>query len=221
MWQTIKNYFKEQSKTEKKKLKDMTLKEKIEYIWEYYRLHIIGTIIIIFIAGSIINGILNPPLPPFAGIALYEIYLGENFENEFEQTITEKLINDPALEKLYIHSFISGGDPSAEMALGQKLMAMLTTNELDLFIAETDVFKDFIYEDMLLPINEAGIFVPEELLVYGQTLENPEELAYGINLKDSELFRGFNVLGEKLAVGVIVNTVRLENTISVLKYILE
>jgi len=220
MWQKIKNYFKEQSKVEKKKLKDMTFKEKFEYIWQYYKIQIIIIAVVIIFLGSIINGILNPPTPAYAGVAIYEVYLGENFETEFERIMTEALIEDPMLQKIYIHSFLSGDDPSAQMAMVQKLMAMLATRELDLFIAENEVFERYISEGMLAPLDRTGVTAPEELLVYGTTDEDERLLAYGINLKNSAIFKDLGIKGEMLTIGVTVNTERLDNTIALLKAVL-
>ncbi|MEK6263486.1 MAG: hypothetical protein N2B06_01685 [Clostridium sp.] len=36
-------------------LKSMSKKKKAEYIWDYYKLHIIGTLVIISIVGSLIH----------------------------------------------------------------------------------------------------------------------------------------------------------------------
>jgi len=220
MWQRIKDYFREQSKVEKKKLKDMTFKEKIEYIWQYYKIQIVIVVVVVFILGSIVNGILNPPTPIYAGVAIYEVYLGESFDTEFERIMTETLIEDPMLEKIYVYSFISGDDPSAQMAMVQKLMAMLTTKEIDLFIAENGVFAMYIAEGILAPINQTGIIAPEELLVYGTTDEDERPTAYGINLKDSAVFKDLGIKGEMLTVGVTVNTGRPDNSIALLKAIL-
>jgi len=113
MWEKFKKYFKEQSTEEKKKLKDMTFKEKIDYIWTYYKLQIIIIAVVVIFIGSIINGILNPPTPYYSGVAFYELYLGDNFDENFERILTERLIEDPSLEKIYIHNFFGGDDPTA------------------------------------------------------------------------------------------------------------
>jgi len=220
MWQKIKEYFREQSKVEKKKLKDMTFKEKIDYIWTYYKIQIIIIAVVLIFLGSIINGILNPPIPSYAGVATYELFLGDDFDAEFERIMTEQLIEDPKLEKIYVHSFLSGDDPTAQMAMAQKLMALLTTRELDLFIAENEVFEGYIREGMLMPVNQTGLKISEDLLVYGSTEDDETELAYGINLKNSGVFNDLGIRGEMITIGVIVNTERLENTLALLEAIL-
>jgi len=217
MWERIKEYFKEQSRTEKKKLREMTFKEKAEYIWEYYRFQIIAAVVVIAVAGSIIHGILNPPIPSFAGVALFEVYFGETFEKEFERITAEALIEDRELEAVYTHSFLSGGDPSTEMINVQKLMAMVSTNELDLLIAENEMFLSFIEEDFLMPLSDAGIVLNEGALVYGEN-EAGESAAYGVNLKDSALFYDLNVIGEKISAGIIVNSTRAENAARLLEF---
>ena len=221
MWERIKAYFKEQSKTEKKKLSEMTLKEKIEYIWEYYKLHIIGGILVIFVAGSIINGILHPPLPPYIGVGFYEIYLGEDFDAEFARAVSDALGVETERELEYPHFFISGEDPSAQMVIAQKLMAMLSTNELDLLITDNEAFYGFAYESYFMPLSEIGAAAPEEQLVYCESAETPGELAYGIRLTESALLDSLGIRGDALTIGVIINTARKTNALDVINLLLE
>jgi len=216
MWQKIRDYFKEHSRVEKKKLKEMTLKEKIEYIWEYYKIHIISAVIVIFIAGSIINGILNPPVPAYAGVAFYETYLGEDFEAEFTATLNGALVEDTSIETVYAHFLLSGGDPSVEMALSQKLMAMLVSHELDVIVIETEMIERFIYDGMLMPLSEAGLSLPDDILIYGESSEVPGEFAYAANLTNSALFKDFGIKGEMLCAGVVGNSQRVENAAAVM-----
>jgi len=220
MWEKIKEYFKHHSTVEKKKLSEMTFKEKAEYVWEYYKIHIIAAAVVIIIAWSFINAALNPPVPPYAGVALYEIFLGEEFNEEFTRAVNEELVGD-ARETLIPHLFVSGDDPTAQMVVIQKFMAMITTKELDLFIAEIGVLEEFIGEDLFFRFDQTGLTVPEDRLIYGSTPDNPESLAYAVNLKGSSFLNKFGVRSEALAAGIIINTPRFDNAVAVLNFLLE
>ena len=46
---------------ERAKLKAMTFNEKRLYIWEYYKLHILGLIIVVGVSGAFINNVIINP----------------------------------------------------------------------------------------------------------------------------------------------------------------
>ena len=212
MWERIKEYFKEHSRTEKKKLSEMSFSEKCAYIWEYYKLQIIGFIILVAVVASIVHNALNPPLPAFAGAGFYEIYFSDAFYEGLKDKITDTLIADPEAEEFYIHQLVSGDDPSMEMAIAQKLMAMVMVNEIDFIIATGDYFASFAYQDFFLSLDETDIKIPEALLFYSESSENPAELPYGANLINSALFRELGVAGGvDIYIGVISNTIRMDN----------
>ena len=212
MWERIKTYFKEHSQTEKKKLSEMSFTEKCAYIWEYYKLQIIGFIVLVVVVTSIVHNIMNPPLPAYAGAGFYEIYFSDEFYDGLKETITKTLIADPGAEEFYIHQLVSGDDPSMEMAIAQKLMAMVMVNEIDFIISTEDYFASFAYQDFFLDIGETDIAVPEELLFYSETSENPMVLPYGANLKNSALFKELGLAGGvDVYIGIISNTIRMDN----------
>ena len=219
MWEKIKLYFKEQSTAEKKKLKDMTLKEKIEYIWEYYKLHITAAVIVVFIAASVINNVMNPPVPSYAGITFYEVYISDEDNDAIKQVLTEALIENRDEYEIYMHHMVSGGDPQAEMAIVQKLMAMIMVNEIDIIIAERDVFASFAYEEFLADLNRFGVVFPKELVMESQTAENPELMPYGVSLSGSPLFNALGITQwMDLYVGVAGNVDKPDHAVNILKF---
>jgi hypothetical protein len=220
MWEKIRGYFKEQSQTEKKKLSEMSLKEKIEYIWEYYRLHIIAGAIVIFIAGSIINGILHPPTPRYAGIAFYEVYLDETHDKAFIDALSDGLIDDPSAYAIYTYPLVSGGDPEAQMAVTQKFMAMMMTNELDMIIADSETFPMFIYDIYYADLDQIDIQIAEELLLYGESSEDAEPRPYGVSLKNSALFKDLGLRSDDLYAGITSNSEQPERALNILKKLL-
>lgn len=69
-----------------KKLKDMTLKEKISYIWHYYKIHIIVFIIVIICTVSIIGTIRNNSKPTY----IQAVFINANTAySKVEPTVAE------------------------------------------------------------------------------------------------------------------------------------
>ena len=195
----------------------MPFKDKIWYIWEYYKLHIIAFVIIVIIAGSVINNILNPPVPPYAGIAFYEVYTSEEQNGILTQTLSDFLIDDPNEYEIYLHPLLSGGDPQAEMAMMQKFMAMIMVNEIDLIIAEKEAFEAFAREAYFLDINLTGISVPDASLLKSATIEDGDIRPYGISLDASGLFNQMGFMSpDTFYIGVTVNTDKREHVTAIL-----
>jgi len=116
---------------------------------------------------------------------------------------------------------VSGDDPSVEMAMAQKLMAMVMVNELDFLVVTGDYFESFAYQDFFLSLDELDIDIPEELLLYSESSENPEVLPYGIDLGSSPLLKELGLIqNHGLTLGVVINTIRPENVIAIINLLL-
>ena len=213
----------EQVKSEISKLSKMSLKEKLEHIWTYYKFLLIAIAVIVIVAVSIIGALLNPDPPTFASIAFYEVYLGDAFDAEFKEILTGELIGEGDNSAITTDFMFSGGDPSAEMAMVQKLMAIVSSRSLDIIIAENENIEQFIAEGYFMPVASAGLEVPEEYLVYGSTSDDDDDdapLAYAVNLAGSGMLRDLGIRAEALSLGIVVNTERPENAASIAVYIL-
>ena len=74
-------------------LKNMSKKKKAEYIWEYYKLHIIGVLVIIFIVGSLINSQITKVDYVF-NLTMIGNMVDENKRIDFEKQLTSIVIKD-------------------------------------------------------------------------------------------------------------------------------
>ena len=209
---------KEQLEEEKRKLRGMSAGGKLEYIWQYYKLHIAGIAVLLIIIGSIIYGAFNKPPASYAAIAAFGFYTGDEFEPDIEARIAPSIDNYNETGKLYVHSFYGSDDPTVQMAVLQKFAAMIAARELDLIIAWRDNFDDLIFDGLIMPLSEAGISAPEELKVYGSA-EDGEPQAYGVSLKNSEVLKDMGINPEQLVIGIVANTTLPDNAVLVLNLI--
>ncbi|NMA83464.1 MAG: hypothetical protein GX962_06330, partial [Epulopiscium sp.] len=79
----------------KSPLKNMTFKEKVDHIWEYYRIHILVSAMVLFFVGSMLNHLVFNP-PKDAGI--YVAFLGRFMDMEeiedLQDRLTEEIVKD-------------------------------------------------------------------------------------------------------------------------------
>lgn len=128
---------------EKQKLKQMkSFKDRLDYIWEYYKILITSTVITIFVIGYFINIIwINPPDKTAVGLTITNALL-ENAE--VLKVDAEKALNiEPGYEVTITSLPLGvGEDISYQRSLQQKLMVMLAAREIDLIIGHEEFFGD-------------------------------------------------------------------------------
>ncbi len=211
---------------ERKKLKEMSFKEKIGYIWEYYRLQIIGVVIVLCILGSIINNVfINPPKKIFSQFIFYGTYVDDELCTKLSEKIGENVITLPEKERVISSSFyISTNDPEVNMAMAQRFFAMVAAKEIDLMIVKPEDYEELRNEDYFIDLASAfgQEFVNQyaDILLKGKTKSQPEERYYGIKLDDNAFFKSFNMKSDGFIMAPVINSERLENTSKCVNYML-
>ena len=218
----LKNFF----AAEWAKLKEMTLKEKASYIWEYYKIQIITALIIIFLAGNLINVIwINPPKKLYLQLGFYGSYVDDAALDSMCGQIENAVMTSEELQTMQItgiYFIVDSNDPQMNMANQEKFMAMISAREIDMYVANETDFYSLVSEGFCLPLNEVlsdrQMSQLSDKLIIGIDNDNIET-EYGIKLDDSQLFtdNGIPVNGQYLA--VVVNSDRLDNVNRVIELI--
>lgn len=218
---------KKQIELEKKKLSEMTIKEKLDYIWEYYKYPIVGIIFVAALVGSIINNVfINPPKNVFAHMVFYNDYVSEETSDGFSDKLTEHLITDKEEEQILItYLMISQDDLQASIAMSQKFVAMIASKEIDLIISERSDFEIMCTQGYFLELNK--VLSPKELAGYSDrlmtgTIDGEEgSYVYGIRMDDNPLFDEFRLRTDDRVLSIIASSDRVENASAAIRYIFE
>ncbi|MDK2968302.1 hypothetical protein, partial [Lacrimispora sp.] len=142
--------FKDTLQEEKNKLKTMNLKDRLWYIWEYYKLPIIGTVVAVTLIISIFSAVRSNSFETALSCVILnshttsqEDLAGEYFDQGFRQYLG--LTDDTKID--VDHSMTVSFDNSdmteftyAELA---KLSALITSKELDVMIGRKDSIDHF------------------------------------------------------------------------------
>jgi len=122
------------------KFKGLTMAEKIGYVRDYYTWHIIAGIIAIAIFGWSLNHyVLNPPPQTFLNVSFLGQFVPEDLRNNFEVNLSENILDDHVNYRIVVDNFFfAGNDPSFDMAMTQRMIAMVAAAQLDIFIIAPD-----------------------------------------------------------------------------------
>ena len=221
---------------ELQKLSTLTTKEKLEHIWEYYKIQIGVVIFIIYVIGWGVNHyIVNPPRSTYFNVSFYGSFVPQDIRaNLIEHTENTMELNIDRYE-IQSLSFFFTDDPQQRMAANTQFGVMLGAREFDILIVHKNYMQSIEHRgfaanlDYMLPNN-----VLEQLandIYFGnryQTspLEHIEPiieesgLPLGINLSGIQYFTNKSPIFDEFILIIMANTTRYEAVISFIKHIL-
>lgn len=161
-------------------LAPMSPKERMAYIWDYYKFHIIGTIAAIILLISFISSIGEKK-----EVVLNMTIIGQGVNTEgvveLQEQLTNKLVQDKADEEVSIQhlTYNKSSMDQASRAGIQKMSAEITLGAIDIMIVEKDLFEEISSQpSSLLALNDfQGI----------DKLITSDEKVYGLSTSDIKL----------------------------------
>ncbi len=175
-------------------LASMTFKEKVSYLWEYYKWIPIVTVLVIGSLISMIPGFIENSKEVLIGGMTINVILDE----KTEQVLTDELFafiggTDPSRQKVTLGSSIlletdESGDASSAYAVAMQLAAEVSVSELDYIL--TDPVGKALLENQGLVTTLDAVFSAEyletiqERIVYIKNYEGAE-VPFAIDLTDT------------------------------------
>lgn len=183
-------------------LAPMTFSEKISYLWEYYKIHFIVTIVVLIFIGTSIAS--------FAGkkeIVLNIVVMGEMINSERIQTLQDELnvelldeseLDDKQISLRYIHYSSTQMDQQSHVGI-QKMAAEMTSKSIDLFILDKTLFDQFSREGSLVSLSDFAEFdmnAFEKNDLYFSPVNDGQ--VDGVNISVFERFMDIDINGDKI-----------------------
>jgi len=208
------------------KLREMTFRNKLEHIWEYYKFHIIAIVVFLIFIGSIINTVwINPPAETALTISWHS---GLTFDDQLEElrhALEEKVLDDSKNERIDIVNFLGlEEDPMANMANIQRLAAMVAAGVIDIFVLNTAQFEEFTGTGYLQPmdtvlneireIDSALYSRIEDKIIYAPfsiDAETTDERIMGIEFSNTPLLTELRFFEQERYLGISVTAGNIEN----------
>lgn len=215
---------------ERRKLKDMSVKNKLWYIWEYYKIPIISVITAIILIFSIGTTVYNNRYETaLSCIILNSRPTGETdtVSNFFDQGFRQYINLEDDKTILVDHSMSLTFDESsmneftyAELA---KITAMISTKQLDVMIGKPDVIDHYGsmggFADLktLLP---ADVYEKVKDQLYMVTNEETgEETASGIIIDQADFTKKTGLMLDKPILTVLSNSTHTDTCVELIRYL--
>lgn len=212
--------------SEKEKLKDMPLGKKVGYLWEYYRLHALFSIIAIAIIVYTVHEIITPDIETRLYAAIIDNPVEPAVLEDYTAQFTEHLQLDPEKEEVVISpQFYFAADNEYAMSMRQVLVTYVAAQDIDIIIAPKSEFESYSYYGYMYSLSD---LLPTDLysklsdhFYIGTREEDPEEKVYGIYLTDAALFKNNERISEDnpYILGVIGNSRRTEDSVEFIRYL--
>jgi len=208
--------------TEREKLKEMTLKGKFSYLWEYYRIKALIILGAFALCAYIIYNIVTPDVVTQFYAAIVDSPLSDDAVADFTDKFAASLQLDPKTEAVNINpTFYFSADDEYAMNMKQALTTYVSSQEVDVIIAPEAQFSKYAYNGYFdkisdqLPTNIYSNLTDYFYLT--STEEDSEVNTYGIYLRDTELFSATKDSEIQYILGIVVNSPHKENTIEFIR----
>lgn len=212
--------------TEKEKLKDMTVKKRISYLWEYYKVHALIIIGIIALIVYVVHEIKTPNVEVKLYAAVINSTIETNVWDEYETKMIENLELDPVTSEVFFNDmFYYNGASDYEANVRQAFAIYITAAEFDIIIAPQSEFSNYVWSEFLDPLSDQ---LPTDLysaltdsFYLSATEDNPKIDAYGIYLADTKLFKehAIPIEDDPYIIGIVTNSQHKENATKFIRYI--
>lgn len=216
-----------ESKTEFEKIKAMSPKDRIWYIGEYYKFHIIGAVIFLFLAVSIGSTVYQSTFPT----VYHCIYMNSSSPmtvnlDPLQKDFAAWLKLKPKERIIAETVVIPLGDTADAVDYGSmvKVSAVIAAKELDSIIGDRDSLNHYaamsgcLDLEQILPVNTRK--QAADHLVYAKG-EDGILRAYGLDLSQTA-FSGESQLGlDPPILYIISNSTHIDTSLSLIDYLFE
>lgn len=204
----------------KETFKSLSGKKKIEFIYDYYKLPIIGTLLAIIIISYMTYSFITKQ-DIYCNITYYGSTINTDNFNKLKDTLNENILGNDKKSTIFTDSLLItansnyGDDPTTTQAFAVKLAA----NELDILLIEKNNFEYFAANNMLLDLSSLEGFdslnISEEDLVTVKDQSGNSNL-YGIKVDNLNLLKDCGFDAENTILSIAISSNRHEEVIKVL-----
>lgn len=211
--------------------KEMTFGEKVDHIWEYYKLHILGAAGALLFIGSMLNLYVFNPAPKVVFDLTVRVPQ-HSYDSDYGLTLRDELIDhildDPKTQTITVDLLQTNisADPQLVMAVETRFMGKAEVRELDLIIVDEMNFKFMAADGYFMEIGQLeeqyGIMLPEDAKIYVTDPESQDKRFMALDItKVPKLAPIVTDRDTNYYVGVFVRSLQGERTMEVLAYLTE
>ena len=204
----------------KEALENKPFKEKLDYIWYYYKIHILAILVLLFFVISFISAQIGKK-DTYCNIT----YIGNSIDVQELVPVKDKLndivLNNDKHTVINFDSIFTDEKSSGKLAMDQKLQVNIAAKQIDIALVNKDFFeKNFPYE-MFLNLESLNGFSTLPLSNHDLIKNtNDNNGTYGISVKNSSILKDIHFTDDDTILVVISNTEHNDAVVNVLKTLL-
>ena len=209
----------------RRKLKELSPKERVEYIWEYYHWHFFAVIFILFLAISLIRQITAQKEPLLEVAMVNSGYISEEEDNIFGQFLNEYGYDDEKYSIEVNANVRFDSDIQSEFVSTYLLAALVSSGETDVFFWKDHELDSYIEDGLLMDLSkildQECLEKYQDTILYTSGKEGKEPYPYGIKLgQNHPWIRSYGRYNE-CCVGVYYNTQNIQAAKELINYLLQ
>ncbi len=210
----------------KEKLRGMKTSEKLAYIWEYYKLWIIGFLALILLLSSFVKAFLSP-----TGYWLYGMFVNANVQTAKTAQLKEDVIRDLGFDTKERSVEMTDGfffDPSKDGGTNNSyfpaFVAVQESGDLDFVTLSKAGIQKLGETHRLMPLDSEGcenvLEKYKDRLVYATDPDSGKEYPFGINLSDSKLVTSYHLYEGDCVLGINALCTHIDAVEQFLKFVM-
>ena len=182
--------------------KNMSTKKKLCYVWDYYRFHIGGIIVLAIIFGSIIHyyttmkesvmdAVFINGSSPYEGLpGLDEFFTAQGFDADSQEINITTSLKLSLTEESY----------QADYYTLESLNAMFAVGDMDIFAAPWQLYSQFspagYVADLRIVFSEEELSAYEDILLYAVSTDTGEEMPCGFDMSENRWLKEYEYYTE-------------------------
>jgi hypothetical protein len=225
---------KEEIKENRGKFRDLSLSGKIQFIADYYWLHILAVLVLILLGVSIVRTVRDNNYNTALNVIIANnTVVGWVEENDSLETaildgIVPYLNVDNVNDRVFVNDYYLVADSrDSELSAinSQTLTAMFAGAQIDVFIADRKAVSYFssdidpFFYDLSTILDENTLKQLDGLLVE-YTFKDGSSIPYAIDVTDTPFAQNAGFVSDEVLITIPNNTERLDAAISFIQYVL-
>lgn len=226
---SVKKYFQKELKNAKREVSQLQGAAKLQYVWDYYKLWIIGIVsLIAFVIYFVIARAMTPNDNWFY-ITIANTQADAGNKSQIWRDFVDYSGYDTKEKNVYFNTNCYF-DPFSEKVnqYYTYFVAYVDAGTLDLIAMEKDDLQKLGERGRLLDLSrpEASEIMSryEDRLIYATPLDeeySTEPVPIGIDLSDTKLISKYHIYGDSCAIGVSANCPHMDAVLKFLSFVLE
>ena len=215
----------EQLETDKKKWKELKdRKSKLHFLYDYYKVPILVSVIVLFLLlYTIIHGLLVTPVKMHIVLVNSDSLITECDDSIFEEIYEKTGRQDKGVIDVRTDLYVREDDTgTVDMGSREILAALFTMGDLDIYVSDPKTFEIFANQDAFI---DFGLLNDEEILSSEMivTMEKEDGTSFvpGILLKEGSFLHKAGYYHHDVILAAAANGDHMEESIAFIKEILK